>query len=294
MNTLPQWLKRPMPINAISDMNALLGEYKLNAVCKSARCPNIGECFQNKEITFMILGNVCTRNCAFCSVEKGIPAEPDAAESYRIAEAVKELNLKYVVITSVTRDDLMDGGAKYFSNIVDIVKRLNPGIKIEVLTPDFNNNISSLDTIIKAGPDVFAHNIETVPRLYGAIRPRARYKNSISLLRYVKERSNILIKSGFMLGLGESEDEVIELIEDLERIRVDIVTIGQYLRPDKNCLPVKEFLPPEKFIYFKEKAVEMGIPYVSAGPFVRSSYKAEEAFEEAKRCKLRFPIWQRV
>lgn len=276
-----QTIIRPMPIKEISQMNELLERHNVNTVCRSARCPNIGECFKNKEATFMILGNVCTRGCNFCSVKKGKPLPIDTEEPARIAEAVLELGLEYVVITSVTRDDLADGGAGQFVAAINAIKSCNYNIKIEILTPDFNNNVSTLDKIILAKPDCFAHNIETVPSLYGRIRPAANYKNSLSILHYIKTKSDILTKSGIMLGLGETNQEVLEVIKGLRRARCDILTIGQYLRPSADCADVVEFINPEQFSYYENFAKSLGFASAISAPFVRSSYKAKEIYGEA-------------
>lgn len=279
MKTFPQWLKRPMPLGAVEEMNLLFRSHEINTVCNSARCPNIGECFQNHEVTFMILGNKCTRNCGFCSVEHGIPEKPDQSEPYRIAKTVRELGLGYVVITSVTRDDLSLGGAEHFASTIEAIRRLNSGAHIEILTPDFNGDTDALKIIIESRPDVFSHNIETVPRLYEEIRPQASFVNSLSILKFVKGQSDMPVKSGFMLGLGETEEESIYLLKELKGAGVDIITIGQYLKPDKSCVDVNEFIEPARFEYFKRKSEEIGIPVVNAGPFVRSSYKAREIYE---------------
>lgn len=279
MRTFPQWLKRQMPIQAIENMNRLLKEFDLHTVCRSARCPNAGECFKNKEATFMILGNICTRNCRFCSVKNGFPEAPDSDEPYRIAEAVKKLGLEYVVVTSVTRDDLLDGGANHFAAVIRAIRFHNQDIKIEILTPDFYNNINSIDKVIQANPDVFAHNMETVPRLYSKIRPHANYRNSLSILNYAKNNSDILTKSGIIIGLGEKDEEILEIIKDLRQAGCDILTIGQYLKPSKDCLDVEEFITPEQFEYYKNYAENLGIAYVASAPLVRSSYKAKEAYE---------------
>ncbi len=277
----PQWIKRTMPVKAIEHMNRLLREYGLNTVCQSAHCPNIGECFRDREATFLILGNVCTRNCSFCSVKKGNALAIDTSEPERIAKAILELTLKYVVITSVTRDDLPDGGAGQFVETVKAIRDYNKDIKIEVLTPDFNNNISALDKIILAKPDCFTHNIETVPRLYGKIRPKADYEVSLSILNYVKNKSHIITKSGIMLGLGETQQEVFNAIKDLHRVNCDILTIGQYLKASKTCVDVVDFTEPAKFVDYEIFAKGLKFVSVISSPFVRSSYKAKQSYEEA-------------
>ncbi len=280
MKTFPQWLKRPMPIKAIDRMNELLRAHNLHTVCQSARCPNIGECFKNKEATFMILGNICTRNCHFCSVKTGTPDTVDLDEPQRIAKAIKELGLEYIVVTSVTRDDLPDGGASHFAAVIKTIRLYSPDVKIEILTPDFNNSIDALNILIGAGPDCFAHNIETVPRLYSRIRPDANYNNSIFILNYVKNNSDILTKSGIIIGFGEKDEEILAVMKDLRRAGCDILTIGQYLRPSADCVDVEEFVEPERFEYYKSAAGNLGFSSVVSAPFARSSYRAKEAHEE--------------
>lgn len=281
MKKFPKWIKREMPIEAINEMNQLLKEYNLHTVCQSARCPNIGECFKNKEATFMILGNICTRNCSFCSVKQGVVSELDLCEPEQIAKAVEKLGLKYVVITSVTRDDLPDGGAGHFVATIKTLRHYNPETKIEVLTPDFNNNINAIYKIILAKPNVFAHNIETVAHLHNKVRPQADYKKSLSFLKYISANSDILTKSSIMLGLGEKENEVFKVIEDLRQVNCNILTIGQYLKPSANCLDVQEFIKPEKFKYYADYANSLGFESVVSAPLVRSSYKAKQSYEEA-------------
>ncbi len=277
----PQWIKRTMPVREVEHMNRLLREYGLHTVCQSAHCPNVGECFKEREATFLILGNVCTRNCSFCSVKKGSALAIDINEPERIAKAILELALKYVVITSVTRDDLPDGGAGQFVDTVKAIRDCNEGIKIEILTPDFSNNISALDKIILAKPDCFTHNIETVARLYGKIRPKADYKVSLSILNYVKNNSPIITKSGIMVGLGETQEEVFSAITDLRRANCDILTIGQYLKASKTCIDVADFIEPAKFADYEIFAKGLKFASVVSSPFVRSSYKAKQSYREA-------------
>ncbi|MBN1404983.1 MAG: lipoyl synthase [Candidatus Omnitrophica bacterium] len=295
MKPFPQWIKRQLPIKEINEMNELLKDSGLHTVCISAHCPNIGECFKNKEATFLILGNICTRNCLFCSVKKGVPNPPDSKEPEKIADAVKKLGLDYVVITSVTRDDLADGGAGHFVNTIRAIRNKNPKVRIETLAPDFNNNLNAINKIILEKIDVFAHNIETVPRLYESIRPRAMpcgsphgeavgrqadYNNSLNILKYVKNNSDILIKSSIILGFGETEQEILETITSLRSAGCDIIAIGQYLKPTKGCVEVREFVNPDKFDYYADFAKSIGINAVLSAPFVRSSYKAREIYEE--------------
>jgi lipoic acid synthetase len=249
----------------------------LHTVCESAKCPNIGECYSRGTLTFLILGNICTRGCRFCAVGKGTPKPLDPDEPKKIAEAVRKLELKYVVITSVTRDDLEDGGTGHFSETIESL-RLNVAasdLQIEILIPD-NLNLAELTA---ARPDVINHNIETVPRLYSAVRPQADYQRSLDILRRIKE-SGIYTKSGFMVGLGETEDEVSSALVDLARVKCDAVTIGQYLAPSKQHIQVERYVRPEEYLKYEEIGKELGIGEVAAGPFVRSSYKAEEIWKK--------------
>lgn len=273
MNTKPRWIRTRWPepevFNRVQD---ILCKNNINTVCRSARCPNIGECFSNKNLTFMILGDICTRGCRFCSVKKGNPLPPDPDEIERIVKVVVLLKLTYVIVTSVTRDDLPFGGASICCDLVNRLKEEDPFIKIEILTPDFNGEVYG--DLLKAKPYIWAHNIETVPRLYKEVRPQADYNRSIKLLKSIKlKRNDILTKSGIMLGLGEEQDEVLEVFSDIRSIGVDIVTIGQYLRPSKDCISVKRFVTPSEFQWYKEKAVELGFRSVISGPLVRSSYR---------------------
>lgn len=257
---------------------ALLEGLGLDTVCLSAACPNLGECFARRTATFLILGPVCTRNCRFCAVPKGTPRPVDPGEPRRVALAAAELQLRHVVITSVTRDDLPDGGAGQFAATVTAVREALPEATVEVLTPDFRGRPAALEKVMAAGPRVFNHNVETVPRLYPAARPQADYRRSLEVLRRAKEmRPGILTKSGLMVGLGEREEEVLAVLADLRSAGCDAVTIGQYLRPSKAHLPVREYLTPETFARYRARAREMGFRYVASGPLVRSSYLAEDA-----------------
>jgi len=280
MNRLPEWVRKKITTNEdFGFTKEIIKKYKLNTVCTSARCPNIYECFSKKYATFMILGNVCTRNCKFCSVEHyGFPADVDMGEPENIAYAVRELGLKYVVITSVTRDDLDDGGAKHFANCIRRIKEINPETKIEPLIPDFKGSYSAIKTVLDARPDVIAHNLETVPSLYSIVRPQANYNVSLSVLEIAKKR-NFLTKSGIMVGLGETEQQVIGVMEDLRKIDCDFFVIGQYLKPSRDCLDVKEFVRPEVFERYRIIGEKMGFKKVFAGVFCRSSYMAELAME---------------
>jgi len=259
-----------------------LAELGLGTVCESALCPNLNECFSRKHAAFLILGDACTRACGFCSVRKSAPQPPDPSEPLKVSEAVKRLGLDYAVITSVTRDDLPDGGANQFVKTIGAIRLFSPTVKIEVLVPDFGGEIRSIEAVLDAGPDVFGHNIETVRRLYPIARPEADYARSLELLKFVKALApRQVTKAGIMLGLGEAEEEVIDTFKDIRRTGCDILTIGQYLRPRAGNLPVRKFYAPEEFERYRrigEK--ELGFRYAASGPFVRSSYQAEEIFEE--------------
>lgn len=246
----------------------------LHTVCQSAKCPNIGECFKNKTATFMILGDICTRNCAFCATEHGKPLDVDVNEPTKLADAIKQLALNYVVITSVTRDDLSDCGATHFKNVIDTIKQNLPNIKTEVLVPDFKGIPQNLDIVLSAKPNVFGHNLETVPRLY-KFRSVASYDRSLFVLEYAKKKG-FVTKTGVMLGLGETEPELLNLFKDLKNINCDILTIGQYLKPLKNNVEMIKEYTQEEFEYFKQKALQAGIKVCVAGKYVRSSYFAEK------------------
>src|SRR6516164_9700289 len=274
---LPDWLKRPLPVgNENFFTNNLLRELKLETVCENARCPNRPECYSRRTATFMILGNVCTRPCGFCSVPKGTPDDMEDDEPVRVAEAVHRLGLRHVVITSVTRDDLPDGGADHFRRCV-LAVRERTGAVVEVLTPDFLGDLASVDVVMSAAPEVFNHNTETVPRLYRKVRGRASYQRSIDVLAHVKRRyPQAVTKSGLMLGLGETTDELFEVLADLRAARCDTLTLGQYLAPTLKHVPVARYVPPEEFDRLAELARKLGFAKVVAGPFVRSSYHADE------------------
>lgn len=278
MSTLPSWIKRRFPPQEEWEkVQNLLRTLSLHTVCESARCPNLGECFRRGTATFLILGNVCTRNCRFCAVGKGIPQPPDPEEPWRVAEAALALNLKHVVVTSVTRDDLPDGGAGHFAATIVAIRRVLPQATVEVLVPDFRGSEEALDTVLSARPDVLNHNVETVPRLYPSVRPQADYERSLELLWRAKTKvPHLLTKSGLMVGLGETQKEVEDVLQDLRSVFCDIVTIGQYLRPSMHHLPVAAYIPPEVFAYYREYALRLGFSGVASGPFVRSSYRAEE------------------
>lgn len=276
----PDWLKITLPkgknYNIIKE---ILTQYHLNTVCQSARCPNIGECWGNKTATFMILGDVCTRNCKFCAVRTGNPkGMVDEKEPKRIAQAVEDLALNYVVITSVTRDDLSDGGAEIFTETIKEIRQLSPKTKIEVLIPDFAENFNALEKVVVAHPDVLGHNLETVSRLTPIIRDqRSNHKISLDVLQHAKKLDKSLItKSGFMVGLGETTDEIFQTMRDLRGVSVDIITIGQYLQPTKNHLPVDNYIKPAQFKLLRKYGLDLGFSAVFANPLVRSSYHASE------------------
>ena len=268
---------------SLADLDLLKKSFKqsgLHTVCQAAKCPNIGECFKNKTATFMILGDICSRNCAFCATTHGKPLETDKQEPQKLAKTIKELGLKYVVITSVTRDDLCDGGAEHFKNVVNKIREEIPAIKIELLVPDFKGIEKSIDIVLSSKPDVFGHNIETVPDLY-RFRKWADYNRSLNVLSYAKKKG-FITKTGIMLGLGETEGQLLDVFKDLKEINCDILTIGQYLKPLKdNADMVKEYTD-EEFEYFKQKALETGIKTCVSGKYVRSSYFAEETYQFAE------------
>jgi lipoic acid synthetase len=275
---IPEWIRiRVTEGENFKDLKQMVRSGRLHTVCEEARCPNIFDCWNRRTATFMILGDVCTRACRFCAVTSGRPTELDLGEPLRVAASVAELGLKHAVITSVDRDDLMDGGAGIFARTIRAIRRRSPGTTIEVLTPDFQCNLESVETVVDAGPDIFNHNTETVPRLYSRIRPKAVYANSLALLRHVKSLApNMVTKSGLMVGLGETEDELLDVFRNMRVHDIDVLTVGQYLRPSKQHAEVVRYYRPEEFARFKEQALAMGFGHVEAGPLVRSSYHADE------------------
>ena len=282
MNKLPAWFKQPIPDKGTLSWAT---EFGIHTVCQEARCPNLGECFKNSRLTFMILGGICTRNCRFCAVEKRDiqPLAFDAAEPWRVAQAVKELGLRYVIITAVTRDDLADGGAGQFAQTLELIHQIDREIKVEVLIPDFQGRTTSLQRLLAAQPAVVAHNLETPRRLYQQVRPKADYALSLGLLGRIKRlQPSVITKSSLILGLGENEPEVIATMQDLRRSQCDILTLGQYLAPSFRHYPVKEFISEEQFHKFKEIGLTLGFLAVLSGPRVRSSYQAEELYRELK------------
>jgi lipoic acid synthetase len=280
---LPEWLKKrvhnPVTVSLVNDM---MRESKLNTVCESARCPNIGECWSKKTATFMILGDICTRNCGFCAIKVGRPDALDMDEPRRVAEAAKEMGLKHVVVTSVARDELPDEGAGHFADTIRALREAIPGVIVEVLTPDFKGKRWCIRRVVEAHPDIYNHNIETVERLSPIVRPQAKYERTLDLLRTVTNMDpTIHTKSGIMLGLGETHEEVLQTLRDLREAGVSAVTIGQYLRPttDKH-LPVVEYVHPDRFAEYERIGDEMGFLFVASGPFVRSSYNAQDFSEK--------------
>lgn len=285
MRPRPEWLKQKAPNQEVfEEMGRMLESLSLHTVCESANCPNIGKCFENKTATFMIMGDICTRNCRFCAVPKGKVGPLDFEEPLNVAKACKQLELKHAVITSVTRDDLEDGGAECFARTVRAIRLLNTESTVELLIPDLCGNWQALAEIVTAKPDIINHNVETVPELYGKVRPQADYGRSVELLRRVKEMDGqIYTKSGLMLGLGETDEQIIQVMRDLLLAGCDILTLGQYLRPSEEHIPIFEYVTPNKFDELRDIAIDLGFKYVASGPFVRSSYKAFVAMEELKK-----------
>jgi lipoyl synthase len=275
----PDWLRAPAPVgDNYRDLKSLVERLRLHTVCESAACPNVGECWNHRTATFMILGNVCTRRCGFCAVGKGAPLAVDYDEPRRVAEAVDALGLRYAVITSVNRDDRKDGGAELFALTIAAIRERTPECKVEILIPDFQGSHAAMDVVLAARPDVLNHNIETVPRLYRQVRLGARFERSLDILLYAKRSApGIPTKSGMMLGLGETEPEVLDAMRGLRAHEVDILTLGQYLRPSPKHLPILRYLPREEFDRLRRAGLEMGFRHVEAGPLVRSSYHASEA-----------------
>lgn len=281
----PEWLKiKGSAAKERKEMTELLAGLSLNTVCHEAACPNIGECFGRKTATFMILGTQCTRGCKFCNVLDGTPEKLDPHEPYHVAQAVSKLGLRHVVVTSVTRDDLEDGGAGHFVNTIHEIRKHNPDTSIEVLIPDFKLNHKALDSVIEARPDIIAHNIETVESLYDAARPDANYLQSLNVLRYIRGRApEIYTKSGMMLGLGETEAQVKQVFVDLIEYGSDFLTVGQYLAPSKAHHPVIDYIHPDQFKVYEKLAYQLGFRHVASGPLVRSSYHADEAMKQISK-----------
>ena len=273
----PKWLRVKLPTGKnYKNLRSLVDKYNLHTICQSGNCPNMGECWGVGTATFMILGNTCTRSCGFCAVKTGRPDQIDWEEPEKVARSIKLMKIKHAVLTSVDRDDLKDGGSILWSETVKAVRRISPGTTMETLIPDFQGITRNIDRIINVRPEVISHNIETVKRLTRQVRIQAKYERSLGVLRYIKESGQPRTKSGIMLGLGETEEEVINSLEDLREAKVDIVTLGQYLQPTGNHLPVKEFITQEQFVKYKEIGLKMGFRHVESGPLVRSSYHAEK------------------
>lgn len=272
----PEWLKVRLPIGEnYSDVKNLMRRQKLNTVCEEAKCPNISECWNHRTATFMILGDTCTRSCGFCNIKVGIPNELDIEEPKRVVQSVVELNLRHVVITSVNRDELKDGGSTIFRECVRLIREQKPDCTIEILIPDFKGEEDAFNIIMQNPPDILNHNMETVPRLYHAVRPQAKYERSLALIKWFKSKG-LKTKSGIMVGIGEKTEEVLELMSDLVAHGCDILTIGQYLQPTKQHLPVHRFVSPDEFKIYKEEGLKMGFKIVESSPLVRSSYHADE------------------
>jgi lipoic acid synthetase len=273
----PKWLRVKLPTGKnYTELRGLVDKYKLNTICTSGSCPNMGECWGEGTATFMILGNICTRSCGFCGVKTGRPETVDWDEPEKVARSIKIMNIKHAVITSVDRDDLKDMGSIIWAETVKAIRRMNPNTTLETLIPDFQGNTRNIDRIIEVAPEVVSHNMETVKRLTREVRIQAKYEKSLEVLRYLKEQGIKRTKSGIMLGLGETEEEVIQVLHDLADAKVDIVTIGQYLQPSKKHLSVKEYITPEQFAKYEQIGKELGFRHVESGALVRSSYHAEK------------------
>jgi lipoic acid synthetase len=285
----PAWIRVKAPVSAPhSETTSIVRRHGLHTVCEEAACPNIGECWSKRHATFMIMGDTCTRACAFCNVRTGMPRPLDPLEPQNVAAAVRELGLTHVVVTSVDRDDLADGGARHFADVILAIRAAIPATTIEVLTPDFLRKPDALPFVVAAGPDVFNHNLETVPRLYLSIRPGARYFHSLRLLQRAKEIApKLFTKSGIMLGLGETREEVMQVMDDLRSAGVDFLTLGQYLRPSPRHAEVKRYVPPQEFDALRRIALAKGFALVAASPLTRSSYHAGEDFARLKAARLR-------
>lgn len=274
----PEWLKiKPQFGDVYREVKSLIAEHNLHTVCQEATCPNIGECFSARTATFIILGDICTRGCRFCNVKKGKPVDYDLSEPARVADACARMNMRFAVITSVTRDDLSDGGAEIFAETTRLIKAAIPTCGVELLIPDLMGDHDALRAILHSKPDVLAHNLETVPRLYRKVRPKARYQRSLDLLRAASQNEKgIVVKTGIMLGFGETEEEILEVISDAAGHGCQMITVGQYLRPSEWHLPVEKYYHPEEFAEIKRKGEALGMKYIEAGPLVRSSYMAHK------------------
>lgn len=284
---LPFWFRKKIPASgAKNEVEGLIGDLNLHTICTSALCPNRGNCFSNRTATFLILGDICTRQCTFCAVKKGRPLPPDESEPARLAEAAKRMNLKHVVVTSVTRDDLPDGGAVHFAEVVRELKR-RAGITVEILIPDFQGSLKALQEVIRARPDVINHNLETVPRLYPEVRPQADFHRSLELLKKSKELAKgIVTKSGFMVGLGETSEELLSALGELRRSGCDLLTIGQYLQPSSRHHPVVRYVQPEEFEEYARRGEALGYRGVASAPLVRSSFEAAELLQKKRKLPI--------
>jgi lipoic acid synthetase len=282
---IPEWIKvRVHEGEDYRELKELVRSQRLHTVCEEAHCPNIYDCWSRRTATFMILGDVCTRACRFCAVTSGRPTELDIGEPIRVAESIAQLGLRHAVITSVDRDDLRDGGAEIFARTIRAIRRRSPDTSVEVLTPDFQGDREAIRTVVEARPDIFNHNTETVPRLYARIRPKAVYANSLALLRYVKELApQMVTKSGVMVGLGEETEELLQVFRNMREHSIDVLTIGQYLRPSAKHAEVVRYYPPEEFRELKRAAEAMGFAHVESGPLVRSSYHADEQIPAGRK-----------
>lgn len=278
----PRWLKVRLSLNDdFFDLRELVHSQKLNTVCESAACPNIGECWSNRALTFMILGNICTRSCGFCDVQTGRPGFVDIDEPRRVAESLSKIGLRYAVVTSVDRDDLPDGGAFIWAETIRKCKKLCPDMELEVLVPDFKGDLDCVATVVEARPDVYAHNVETVERLHRLVRPQAKYARTLATLEHARSLGAVT-KTGIMVGLGEEDDEVLATMQDLANAGVEIVSIGQYMRPSERHLPVMRWVRPESFERYREEGMKMGFAHVESGPLVRSSYRADRQAKAAR------------
>ena len=280
----PQWLKIRLQSNEESaEVERIVKEHSLHTICSSGLCPNKAECWRRRTATFMILGDICTRGCRFCATKTGIPLAPDASEPEKLAESVRLMGLRHVVVTSVTRDDLPDGGARHWAAVVEAIRRQNPDATIELLIPDLDARADLIEIVAASKPDIIGHNIETVERLTPLVRSRAKYRTSLRTLEIISKQMGAVSKSGLMVGLGESDDEVLQTLRDLRNVGVEIVTLGQYLRPSLEHYPVAAYITPEKFEWYRLQALEMGFSYCASAPMVRSSYLADAALESVKR-----------
>ncbi len=281
---LPSWLRRKIPLlSECARVEHVIRSRGLHTICREGLCPNRAECYARGKVTFMMLGDTCTRDCAFCSVKSGVPSEPDSGEPGKISEAARELGLEHVIITSVTRDDLPDGGSAFYAEVIEKLKKSKPAPVIEVLIPDFKGNQDALDMVMRADPDIISHNIETIKRFYCTVRKGADYERSLRIISTVKKKGDgIYTKSALMLGLGESEDEVLQTMSDLREAGCDFLAVGQYLRPGKRQIPVRDFISPDKFSWYGQRGYEMGFREVTAGPLVRSSYQENKVAKSRK------------